>query len=229
MASNMRYHVFNSVCSCETLILIRAVLQLTSKIKRNLDTSQNYLLFQSSWHMELTVAKWMTVSLHFLFKAIKSKTRIIHVGLFWTKLTLKRGGRRPFRSILFKGDGSNAQMFEMFGNWWNCLNSFVRGCSSRERLSMLDCSWISSSNKSFSESWEVQLTGILDVVSNNEPTIMHVSRSVTITGCRPRGHARAWRGICWHFLPIFIPGWGEWIPFKSTFVAYSPRKDLRDL
>ena len=27
MASNMRYYVFNLVCSCETLILIRAVLQ----------------------------------------------------------------------------------------------------------------------------------------------------------------------------------------------------------
>ena len=115
-------------------------------------------------------------------------------------------GRRPFRSVLFKGDSSNAQMF---GNWWNCLNSFVRGCSSLERLSMLDRSCISSSNKSFSESWEVQLAGILNVVSNNEPTIMHVS--ATINGCRPRGHARAWSGICWHLLPIFIPGWGEWI------------------
>ena len=67
----------------------------TSKIKRNLDTSQNYLLFQSSWHME-TVAKWMTVFPHFLFNAIKSKTRIIHVGLFWTKTTLKRGGEEVF-------------------------------------------------------------------------------------------------------------------------------------
>ena len=72
--------------------------------------------------------------------------------------------------------------------------SLVRGCSSHERPSMLGRSWISSSDKSFSESWEVQLTGILDVVSNNEPTIMHVS--ATITGYRPRGHKRAWSGIC---------------------------------
>ena len=134
-------------------------------------------------------------------------------------------GRRPFpfRSVLFKGDSSNAQMF---GNWWNCLNSFVRGCSSRERPSILGRSWISSSNKSFSESWEVQLAGILNVVSNNEPTIMHVS--ATITGCRPRGHTQAWSGICWHLLPIFIPRWGG-VDRLSGFVAYSPRKDLRDL
>ena len=124
----------------------------------------------------------------------------------------------PFRTVLFKGDSSNAQMF---GNWWNCLNSFVRGCSSRERPSILGRSWISSSDKSLSESWEVQLAGISNVVSNNEPTIMHVP--ATITGCRPRGHTRAWREICWHLLPIFIPGWG--VDRLSTFVAYSPRKD----
>ena len=128
-------------------------------------------------------------------------------------------GRRPFRSVLFKGDSSNAQMF---GNWWNCLNSFVRGCSSRERPSILGRSWISSSDKSFSESWEVQLAGILNVVSNNEPTIMHVS--ATITGCRPWGYTRAWRRIFWHLLPIFIPGW-RGVDRLSTFVAYSPRKD----
>ena len=151
------------------------------------------------------------------------KRELYTLVFFGPKQHWKGVWRRPFRSVLFKGNGSNSQMFE---NWWNCLNSFVRGSSSRERPSMLGRSWISSSDKSFSESWEVQLAGIFNVVSNNEPTIMHVS--ATITECRPRGYARARSGICWHLLLIFIPGWGG-VDRLSTFVAYSPRKDLRDL
>ena len=126
----------------------------------------------------------MTVSPHFLFNAIKSKTRIIHVCFLLDQNNIEKGwgGGLFVPLILFKGDSSDAQMF---GNWWNCLNSFVRGCSSRERPSVLGRSSIRSIYKSFSESCEVQLAGILNVVSNNEPTIMHVP--APITWCRPRG------------------------------------------
>ena len=150
---------------------------------------------------------------------LRVKRELCTLVFFGPKQQWKGVRRRPFRSVLFNGDNSNAQMF---GNWWNCLNSFVRGCSSHERPSMLSRSWIRSSDKSFSESWEVKLAGISNVVSNNEPTIMHVS--ATITRCRPWGYTRAWRRIFWHLLPIFIPGW-RGVDRLSTFVAYSKRKD----
>ena len=49
---------------------------------------------------------------------------IIHVGIK-TKTTLNRG-RGGGLLFLFRGDGSRGQKLE---NRWNCLNSFVRGCS----------------------------------------------------------------------------------------------------
>ena len=159
-----------------------------SKIKRNLDTSQNCLFFSlpGTWKPSPNEWPFSPSSYSMLLRVKRELSTSVFFGpkQHWIGV-----GRRPFRSVLFKRDSSNAQMF---GNWWNCLNSFVRGCSSRERPSILGRSWISSSDKSLSESWEVQLAGISNVVSNNEPTIMHVS--ATITGCRPRGHTRAWRG-----------------------------------
>ena len=110
----------------------------------------------------------------------------------------------------------------MFGNWWNCLNSFVRGCSSRERPSMLSRSWISSSDKSFSESWEVQLAGISNVVSNNEPTIMHVP--APITWCRPRGSYQGMERDLLTFAANFYPwmGSGSLKHFCSIFSKERP-------
>ena len=110
----------------------------------------------------------------------------------------------------------------MFGNWWNCLNSFVRGCSSRERPSMLSRSWISSSDKSFSESWEVKLAGISNVVSNNEPTIMHVP--ATITGCRPQGAYQGMERDLLTFAANFYPwmGSGSLKHFCSIFSKERP-------
>ena len=58
---------------------------------------------------------------------------IMHVG-FSTKTTLNRGWGGGLRFV-FRGDGSRAQKLE---NTWNCLNSFVRGCSNYESRVLID-------------------------------------------------------------------------------------------
>ena len=150
---------------------------------------------------------------------LRVKRELYTLVFFGPKQQWKGVRRRPFRSVLFNGDNSNAQMF---GNWWNCLNSFVRGCSSRERPSMLSRSWISSSDKSFSESWEVQLAGISNVVSNNEPTIMHVP--APITWCRPRGSYYGMERDLLTFAANFYPwmGSGSLKHFCSIFSKERP-------